>query len=116
MTCSIRDPNAGIRKVPLANETQNKLKTRVSNEIILLQGQLLLQHILETRQSTKQHQNFSTMRIKCLQDKSVFSGINLFHIQMGRKEWGEITKMEKKTQCYSSIFSQQLVKILTQTY
>lgn len=106
MTCSIRDPNAGIRKVPLANETQNKLKTRVSNEIILLQGQLLLQHILETRQSTKQHQNFSTMRIKCLQDKSVFSGINLFHIQMGRKEWGEITKMEKKNPVlFQHIFS-----------
>lgn len=48
---------------------------------------------------------------------SVFSGINLFCSQMGG-EGGEDSnnKSSKETHHYSSIFYQQLVKILTQTF
>lgn len=96
VTCSIRDPHAGIRKVPLANETQNKLKRRVSNETGLFQGQLLLQHILGTRQSSEQHQNFPTMKMYTMSSGKnwVFSVELIFFAP--RRE-GIITKKAQKT-------------------
>lgn len=66
VTCSIRNPKAGIRKVSLTNDTQNKLKTRVSNKKHTVSRLVLLQHILENRyqlRSTKIFQQWQYINI-----------------------------------------------------
>jgi len=80
-TCSIRNPNAGIRKVSLTNETQNKLNRRVSNKKHTTSWPVFIAAHFRNQVSTKKHQNFSTMRIRQhLQEKQVFGGMNVFPI------------------------------------
>lgn len=104
VTCSIRNPNARIRKVSLTNETQKKIKRRVSNKKHTVSRPVFVAAHFRNQVSTKKHQIFSTMRVsQHLQEKQVFSGMHVFPIHP-REHSKNIPRKKKKSPQLQHIF------------
>lgn len=116
VTCSIRDPNAGIGKVPLANETQTKKKSQqwnhtVSRPAFTAAPFLRNQAIKWTAPKFFYDENVYNVFRKKL---SVYSGFNLFCTQTAGGNNNK--KSPKNPRHYFSTFFQKSVIILTQTF
>lgn len=82
VTCAIRNPNAGIRKVSLTNETQNKLKRRVSNKNYTVSRPVFTAARFRNQVSTKQYQNLVQWEYVNIFRKNKFSVKWMFFLSL----------------------------------